>query len=319
VLAGAKIAAVGGVVLVIPVVLVAAVGGVLAGITGDSPVACTPSHPPSTEVPGYDAEQVANAATVVAVGRQLNIPERGWVVAVATAMQESGLRNLDHGDRDSLGLFQQRPSQGWGTPVQVLDPTYAATEFYRHLHAVPGWEAMDVNAAAQAVQRSGTPHAYARHEQAAREIVSALNGVSCDVRTSWPSERATEPDPTSKGRITPRTLALVHALQTNRMTGAGLSCFGRRPANPTSDHPQGRACDTMIGSGDPRSVAEGWRIAAWLIAHQHSLGVHYLIWQGQYWSADDPTWVPYVSGAYGCPNPANITGCHYDHIHVSMY
>ena len=81
----------------------------------------------------------------------------GWVVAVATAMQESGLRNLGHlGDRndhDSLGLFQLRPSQGWGTPAQALNPTYAATAFYVTLLRVPGWESMPLTEAAQAVQR----------------------------------------------------------------------------------------------------------------------------------------------------------------------
>jgi hypothetical protein len=327
VLAGAKIAAVGSAALVIPIVLITAVGGVLVGMVGDGSAGCTPSHAPSAEVPGYDAEQIANAATIVAVGEQLQVPERGWIVAVATAMQESRLRNLDHGDRDSLGLFQQRPSQGWGRPDQVQDPAYAATQFYRHLRTVPNWETLDVNAAAQAVQRSGTPYAYARHVQAAREIVSALHGTSCaipaetpaGIRTDWPSERATEADPTSDGRITPRTFALVRALQANAMTGAGLGCYGRRPANPRSDHPQGRACDIMLEPGNRQSVAEGWRITNWLIAHQARLGVRYLIWQGQYWSADNPTWTPYTSSAYGCPNPTNLTGCHYDHIHISMY
>lgn len=69
------------------------------------------------------AEQRANAAAIVATGRQMGVPERGLWVALATALQESGLRNLDYGDRDSLGLFQQRPSQGWGSPAQVRDPT----------------------------------------------------------------------------------------------------------------------------------------------------------------------------------------------------
>jgi hypothetical protein len=96
----------------------------------------------------------------------MNVPEQGWVVAIAAALQESGLHNLDYGDWDSLGLFQQRPSQGWGTPAQIMNPTYAATQFYRNLLAVPDWQQMTVNDAAQAVQRSGFPNAYAQHEQA---------------------------------------------------------------------------------------------------------------------------------------------------------
>jgi cell wall-associated NlpC family hydrolase len=122
---------------------------------------------------------MANAANIVAVGKQLSVPPPGWVVAIAAALQESGLVNVDHGDRDSLGLFQERPSQGWGTPAQIMDPSYAATQFYRHLLAIPGWQQMTVNDAAQAVERSGFPDAYAQHEQAARAIVAAVAGVAC--------------------------------------------------------------------------------------------------------------------------------------------
>jgi hypothetical protein len=130
-------------------------------------------------VAGYGPDEIANAATIVAVGKNMNVPERGWVVAVATAMQESGLRNLRHGDRDSLGLFQQRPSMGWGTPVQVRDPVYSATQFYRRLLAVRGWQRMSVTDAAQAVQRSQFPNAYARHEKTARAIVGIVQGSGC--------------------------------------------------------------------------------------------------------------------------------------------
>jgi murein DD-endopeptidase MepM/ murein hydrolase activator NlpD len=125
--------------------------------------------------------QVANAATIIAVGRQLNVPSRGWIVALATAMQESSLNNLDHGDRDSLGLFQQRPSQGWGTPAQVTDPVYAATRFYRRLLTVDGWQNLPVTEAAQAVQISGLPDAYARWETDATTLVTALAGASIPV------------------------------------------------------------------------------------------------------------------------------------------
>ncbi|WP_092537194.1 hypothetical protein [Amycolatopsis arida] len=114
-------------------------------------------------------------------------------------------------------------------------------------------------------------------------------------------------------------MALVQALQTTGRTGDGIGCYAHRPANPSSDHPQGRACDIMFTPHNQKAVTEGWAITSWLIAHQAIFGVRYLIWQGQYWSAEEPSWVPYRSSAYGCPNPANLTGCHYDHIHVSMY
>src|SRR5262249_15130555 len=128
---------------------------------------------------GYRPDQITNAATIIAVGKQLNVPEHGWIIAIAATLQESGLHNLDHGDRDSLGLFQQRPSQGWGTPTQIINPTYATTQFYRHLLAIPGWQQMSVNDAAQAVERSAYPDAYARHEPAARQLVHALESATC--------------------------------------------------------------------------------------------------------------------------------------------
>ncbi|SNS52784.1 hypothetical protein SAMN04488107_2877 [Geodermatophilus saharensis] len=128
---------------------------------------------PSTSVT-LSAEQWANARTIADVARERGLPERATVIALATAMQESTLRNLDHGDRDSLGLFQQRPSQGWGTPAQVQDPVYAAGEFYDGLVQVPGWETMRLTDAAQWVQRSGFPEAYQQHEDLAIALTAAL-------------------------------------------------------------------------------------------------------------------------------------------------
>jgi hypothetical protein len=129
-------------------------------------------------VAGFRAEQLANAATIVAVGEQLHVPPQGWVVALTAALTESGLRNLNYGDRDSLGLFQQRPSQGWGTPTQILTPRYSATQFYRHLLALPHWQTLSANNAAQAVQRSATPTAYGPHEPAARTLLQHLRTVN---------------------------------------------------------------------------------------------------------------------------------------------
>ncbi|WP_258365979.1 MULTISPECIES: LysM peptidoglycan-binding domain-containing protein [unclassified Curtobacterium] len=131
------------------------------------------------------SEQRANAATIVRVGRSLGVPDRGLVIALATAMQESSLRNLAHGDRDSVGLFQQRPSQGWGTPAQLQDTVYASELFFggsrnpnpgvtRGLLDVPGWSSMSVTEAAQAVQLSAYPKAYAQWEQSAAAWLRSL-------------------------------------------------------------------------------------------------------------------------------------------------
>ncbi|MFC6015471.1 peptidoglycan DD-metalloendopeptidase family protein [Plantactinospora solaniradicis] len=128
----------------------------------------------------YKAAQMRNAAVIIKVGKEMGIPPRGWVIAVATAMQESGLANLPHlgseNDHDSVGLFQQRPSQGWGTPTQLRNPEYAARKFYEKLKKVRNWQRRPLSAAAQAVQVSAFPDAYAKHEPIATEIVNALTG-----------------------------------------------------------------------------------------------------------------------------------------------
>ncbi|WP_374936822.1 C40 family peptidase [Streptomyces sp. Ru73] len=130
----------------------------------------------SVHVTGLAApkEQIPNAQKIQATGVALKMPARGQVVALATALQESDLRNLNYGDRDSLGLFQQRPSQGWGTPAQVRDPVHASTEFYEHLKKVSGWQSMTVAQAAQAVQASAQPDAYAKWEPLAAALQKAL-------------------------------------------------------------------------------------------------------------------------------------------------
>ena len=114
-------------------------------------------------------EQRQNAATIIGVARQKGAPPRAWLVALATAKQESDLRNIPYGDRDSLGLFQQRPSQGWGSPAQVLDPVYSTTIFLDRLLQVPNWDRLPVTVAAQTVQRSAFPDAYAKWEGLAAE------------------------------------------------------------------------------------------------------------------------------------------------------
>lgn len=132
--------------------------------------------------PGRDGSltgsQIANAHTIYTVGLALHVPAPGETIAIATALQESGLQDLPHGDRDSLGLFQQRPSQGWGSPAQLLNPIYAATQFYTRLLHVPGWQTMPLAAAAQAVQHSAFPSAYARWAALAARLVAGFGGIT---------------------------------------------------------------------------------------------------------------------------------------------
>lgn len=138
------------------------------------PVVCTAPAPPNT----WDSTQRENATTIVQVGLAMGIPERGLVIALATAMQESKLYNLGHlganNDHDSLGLFQQRPSMGWGSEAQVTDPVYSATAFYLALQRVPGWESMELTVAAQSVQRSAFPNAYAKWETDATALTQQI-------------------------------------------------------------------------------------------------------------------------------------------------
>jgi hypothetical protein len=140
-------------------------------------------------VAGLNQAQMTNAQTIVQTGQKLGIPQRGLLVALMTAMQESNLYNLASQavpdsfnyphqgqgmDYDSCGLFQQRTSMGWGTVAQIMDPIYSSTKFYKSLVGVGGWQSMELTLAAQAVQGSAFPYAYAKHESRARTILNAL-------------------------------------------------------------------------------------------------------------------------------------------------
>jgi hypothetical protein len=182
-----------GVAVAVIAAVVLCAGGIGALFTGDGgglacaapiasagPVGTVSEPPPGGDWPvigRWDSEQVGHAATIITAGARLGMPPRGWVIALATAMQESNLRNVPGGPDDSIGLFQQRPSQGWGTPAQLMDPSYAATKFFQALVQVPRWQAMALTDAAQAVQKSSFPDAYTKWEPEATVLVSALTGA----------------------------------------------------------------------------------------------------------------------------------------------
>ncbi|MET7391879.1 M23 family metallopeptidase [Dactylosporangium sp. NPDC005572] len=157
------------------------IGSSLGG--SDPAYACGPSGgsgtPASIRVDDFESvgvwkpAQVANAAIIVGVRADTGVPPRGWLIAVATAMVESSLVNSSTvTDHDSVGLFQQRPSQGWGTPAQLVDPVYASKKFYEALLRVNGWQTMPLTEAAQAVQRSAYPTRYAAKERDAEQVVA---------------------------------------------------------------------------------------------------------------------------------------------------
>jgi hypothetical protein len=159
-------------------VAAAATTGVIAlvGPGGDDrpPTACRIGSGPTALV--LSTEQAQNASTIAAVGAREGLGVRAVTIALATALRESKLFNLPYGDRDSVGLFQQRPSQGWGAPVDLLRPAYAAAAFYDRLRHVPGWRTRPLAAAAQEVQRSVDGAVYAQFTETGRVLAEVLTG-----------------------------------------------------------------------------------------------------------------------------------------------
>jgi len=149
-----------------------------AGLAGSASPACATTVTAGMEAAGValGPVQVANARIIYDVGVGLRLPPRAEIIAIATAMQESGLVNLPYGTGDSLGLFQQQPIDGWGTVAQVMDPVTSARAFYESLVRVPYWQTLPVTVAAQAVQRSAFPGAYAQWQPVATTLVASFDG-----------------------------------------------------------------------------------------------------------------------------------------------
>jgi hypothetical protein len=284
----------------------------------------------AADVGSLDAEQVHNAAVIIAVAKQHKVPEYGWVVALATALQESSLHNYPGGDADSAGLFQQRPSQGWGTHAQVANPVLATEAFFgvasytnnTGLLDVHGWENMPVTVAAQTVQKSLYPDAYADNEAMARSLVAKLAGVhltagtplTCGDGTAMDCPPTTSP---AENGLTPDALRVLRCVQQQFGDHTYLG-VGPRSENPNSDHPTGRAVDIMIAHWQtPTGKAEGWRIAHWVRAHAPQLGVKYVIFDAKIWSTDRSAegWRPYAHPS-GLSSP---TLDHLNHVHVSVF
>ncbi|WP_455713525.1 hypothetical protein [Streptomyces xanthophaeus] len=206
-------------------------------------------------------EQAANAATIAAVGISKGLPDRAVTIALATAMQESALRNLDHGDRDSLGLFQQRPSQGWGTPEQITDPVYSAAIFYDHLVDVPGYSRLPLTVAAQKVQRSGYPQAYAKHEPDATVLTAAF-GEGGVLFCSGPAPLRGDPQKIEA--------ELVRAFGKQTLGAAGSAPEGRTEAGAV---PEPEVNLRLKRDGGPEEARRGRAMAHWAVARSHELGI----------------------------------------------
>jgi hypothetical protein len=267
-------------------------------------------------------EQAENAATIAAVGVARGLPARAVSIALATAFQESKLSNLDHGDRDSLGLFQQRPSQGWGTAAQVRDPVYAANAFYDELVQVDGYGSMRITEAAQEVQRSAHPEAYEDHAEGARALASALTGYSparfsCVVDSPEPAAGSA----LDQQGLTSRAAAVRADI---RSLFGDLPMGGFAPGGVSSGHMagsahyEGRALDVFFRPVTPDNRRRGWALAQYLVAHAARLHVDHVIFDGRIWSAgrrSEQGWRVYTPPSRS-GDPVVLE--HRDHVHVDV-
>ena len=311
--------------LLIPLtlVLVLVVGaGVVAWRSGINPLArtdvCTVVFDDGTDIE-LDTEQAENASLMAAIAQQRGLPARAVSIAIATAYQESKIHNVDHGDRDSVGLFQQRPSQGWGSARQIMRPAYAIGAFYDELETIDGYRSMDLHDAAQAVQRSADGSAYEQHELPARSIASALTGnspatFSCTIDSPDDSDQAER-----RNGLTDNARVMLRDVRT---AFGELQVGGFAPGGVDSGHSEGsahydgRAVDFFFKPVNSGSKLAGWSLAHYAVANADRLDIKTVIY-------DDKIWTAWRSSSgwrdYDAPSGANqATLRHLDHVHVDV-
>jgi len=251
---------------------------VVAGVTiavwrGTGPLPDPPGCTATVAGQSVDLEpdQAANATLIAAIGVRRGLPARAVSIALATAFQESKIRNLTSGDRDSVGIFQQRPSQGWGTVAQISDEYYAINKFYDALAQIAGYQTMRITEAAQRVQRSGYPEAYEVHAADARALASALTGYSPGGTFTCVVDQ-----PKSPG-----TAAAAEALLTKAYGALDIARTGSR-----QDF-------TVTVPADQDGNRRGWSVAAYLLAHADRLKITEVSFDGRTWhtgSASQKGW-----------------------------
>ncbi|MEJ7633965.1 hypothetical protein [Aeromicrobium sp.] len=207
-----------------------------------------------------DLEQARWSALMSAISLRRGLPPRATTIAIATAFQESKIHNIDYGDRDSVGLFQQRPSQGWGTVEQISDPLYSIGRFYDALVRIDGYGSLKITDAAQRVQRSAYPAAYAQHEASARALASSLRGFS-------PAKFTCQINPRGNGTIS-RVVQSVEAAFGDVL----VATEGSEASYPLT----GRPADVK---------ARGWAIAHYLVANASHLRITKISFSNREWSA----------------------------------
>ena len=218
---------------------------------------------------GWAPDQASNAAAITAIAVQRGMPPRAATIAIATAMQESKVRNVKFGDRDSLGLFQQRPSQGWGTAEQILDPEYSTNKFYDALEKIKGYESMDIAAAAQKVQRSAAGEAYAQHEAQARVTASVLSGQTHGGMMCALQDPTEAGDPGELAALVEKDFGVsategktsVTVAGRHRRPRLGRRLVGRRAGQPTPAPP---GWSWATGSGAAACRTPRWSGTPWM-------------------------------------------------------
>jgi hypothetical protein len=240
-----------------------------------------------------DPEQLLNASTIADVAMQRALPQRAVLVALATALQESKLRNLDYGDRDSLGLFQQRPSQGWGTPAQVMTPTYAAGKFYDALVKVPNWQSLPVTQAADAVQHSGFPDAYKDWEPRATALSAALTGTTFGQLTCRLSAPGLRPD-ASASNSAGSTSAILDAAAAAVTHDIGTDLQIKSPTVTPVDAKRTTIVVSGLGAvstgNDTAAMHRTATVVAWALAHAETHGITSVVMGNQEWRPDRGDW-----------------------------
>jgi hypothetical protein len=257
------------------VLVLAAVGYLAFGGARPGPAPPAPPPPPGCQagtglaaIP-LDTDQAGIAATIAGVAARHRLPRQAVTIALAAALQESELQNLHYGDRDSVGVFQQRPSQGWGTTAEIEDPVYATTKFFAALVRVPGYTKMPVDQAAQDVQHSADGSAYEQWAQVATLLAGYFTGASPGGVSCWYTPGG-KPD-------------LAGAVK--QLTGT----FGPQGTHDVLARISMERSDKKKKDGSVAVVhvqRDGaWTVAAWLVAHAQQYGISQVRYAGYVWNA----------------------------------
>ncbi|HET9173290.1 MAG TPA: hypothetical protein VFN97_27925 [Actinospica sp.] len=232
----------------------------------------------SNESYTYDLQQMQNASTIAAVGVKLGVPTFGIEIAEATARQESKFYNVTGGDRDSLGLFQQRPSEGWGTAAQIMDTTYSSTAFYNALLKVSNWQNLSLTVAAQDVQHSAYPDAYAAHEDEAKVLTSVFTGTVGGGLTCTLDGPTFSPQATTSSGLTTQGQEVVADAQKQ---------WGTASLEDVSKSTRSFALGVPSSLSGTEATQRGWAYANWAVSKAEALGITQVGYDGKTWSASN--------------------------------